>query len=111
MAAPDVLTDLRYFKELGVDFVVPDQLGAGVFFENLSWENANKYQADVLFLDNRTASLQPPALAAKPTWNSLPAVAANQVVPWVYEPRYSHAGCAPLLEALAKAIQGARKLG
>ncbi|WP_058045035.1 ABC transporter substrate-binding protein [Streptomyces roseifaciens] len=106
---PGVYADLAYFKSLGVDFVVPDKVTGG-FFESLSWENAGKYPADLILLDNRTAALQPKDLAAKPTWAGLPAVKAGQISPWLSEPRYSHAGCAPLVEALAEAVQKAKKV-
>jgi iron complex transport system substrate-binding protein len=107
---PKVSTDLMYFAELGVDIVVPTKLEAGDYFEALSWENAGKFPADLILLDNRGTALQPTDLAAKPTWKQLPAVQAGQVAPWDAVPRFSYAGAAPLLENLAKAIQGARKL-
>ncbi|MEV5243500.1 ABC transporter substrate-binding protein [Streptomyces cinnamoneus] len=106
---PAVNADLMYFRELGVDFVVPEKLDQGGYFESLSWENADKYQADLVLLDSRTSALQPKDLAAKPTWEKLPAVKAGQVSPWLSEPRFSYAGCAPLLEALASAIEKAKK--
>ncbi|MFF7730420.1 ABC transporter substrate-binding protein [Streptomyces sp. NPDC008001] len=106
---PGVYADLAYFKSLGVDFVVPGTVTGG-FFESLGWENAGKYPADLILLDNRTAALQPKDLAAKPTWAELPAVKAGQVAPWLSEPRYSYAGCAPLVEALAEAVQKAKKV-
>ncbi|WBB53051.1 ABC transporter substrate-binding protein [Verrucosispora sp. WMMD573] len=107
---PKVSTDLMYFAELGVDIVVPTKLEAGDYFEALSWENAGKFPADLILLDNRGTALQPTDLAAKPTWKQLPAVQAGQVTPWDAVPRFSYAGAAPLLENLAKAIQGAKKL-
>ncbi|GHC74754.1 ABC transporter substrate-binding protein [Streptomyces cinnamoneus] len=106
---PAVNADLMYFRELGVDFVVPEKLDQGGYFESLSWENADKYQADLILLDSRTSALQPKDLSAKPTWEKLPAVKAGQVSPWLSEPRFSYAGCAPLLEALASAIEKAKK--
>ncbi|GAA1139589.1 iron complex transport system substrate-binding protein [Kitasatospora gansuensis] len=108
---PGVSTDLMYFRDLGVDIVVPDKLDQGGYFESLSWENAGKYRADLLLLDQRSTALQPKDLAGKPGWAQLPAVQANQITPWDAVPRFSWAGAAPLLENLAKAIQGARKLG
>ncbi|MGK5628270.1 ABC transporter substrate-binding protein [Streptomyces sp. URMC 123] len=108
---PELSADLKYFRELGVDLVVPDKLDEGGYFESLSWENANKYQADLILLDSRTSALQPKDLAAKPAWQELPAVKAGQVTPWMSEPRFSYAGCAPLIEALAKAVQEAKKTG
>ncbi|MEV7418236.1 ABC transporter substrate-binding protein [Streptomyces sp. NPDC089919] len=111
VSTPDTAADLKYFKSLGVDFVTPQKLDQGGFFESLSWENAGKYPADVIMLDNRTGTLQPSDLKAKPTWAGLPAVKANQVVPRVAEPIYSYDKCAQLLEDLAKSIQSAKKTG
>ncbi|KAK1181559.1 ABC transporter substrate-binding protein [Streptomyces sp. NBS 14/10] len=110
VSSPSVNADLIYFRELGVDFVVPQKTDKGGYFESLSWENADKYGADLLFLDNRTATLQPKDLTAKPTWSKLPAVKAGQIVPWSSEPRFSYAGAAPHIEALTKAIQDAKKV-
>ncbi|GAA2033506.1 siderophore-binding protein DesE [Catenulispora yoronensis] len=107
---PGISTDLMYFTELGVDIIVPTKLDAGDYYESLSWENADKYQADLILLDSRTISLQPKDLAAKPGWAALPAVKANQVTPWDTVPRFSYAGAAPLLERLATAIQSAKKV-
>ncbi len=106
--------DLRLFTELGVDLVVPDNPdedgGAGGYFESLSWENADKYLADVLLLDAREVALQPDGLAEFPTWNALPAVQAGQIVGWHSEPIYSYASSAANIEALAEAIANARRL-
>lgn len=107
---PGINADLMYYKSLGVDLIVPDHLDKGGYFESLSWENADKYRANVLLLDNRTATLQPKDLAAKPSWSKLPAVKAHQITPWSSEPRFSYAGAAPLIESLAKAIESARKV-
>lgn len=108
---PGISADLMYFSELGVTFVKPDNLDQGGYFESLSWENADKYDADLLLLDDRTATLQPEQLKAKPAWRDLPAVKAGQVTPWSSEPRFSYAGAAPLLDRLAKAVEDAAKVG
>ncbi|MEU9509751.1 ABC transporter substrate-binding protein [Micromonospora sp. NPDC048170] len=107
---PKVSTDLMYFAELGVDIVVPTKLEAGDYFEALSWENAGKFPADLILLDNRNTALQPKDMASKPTWQQLPAVKANQITGWDAVPRFSYAGAAPLLENLAAAIKGAKKV-
>jgi iron complex transport system substrate-binding protein len=107
---PKVSTDLMYFAELGVDIVVPTKLEQGDYFEALSWENAGKFPADLILLDNRSTALQPADLAKKPTWAQLPAVKANQVTGWDAVPRFSYAGAAPLLENLAQAIRAAKKV-
>lgn len=109
VSTPKAYADLSHYRELGVDVIVPANVQGG-FFENLSWENADRYQADVILLDSRTSALQPQDLAARPTWAGLPAVKAGQLVPWLSEPRFSHAGCAGPLEAVAKALTSAKKV-
>lgn len=109
VSAPAKYPDLSYFQKLGVGFVEPKPDSQG-FFEALSWENADKYPADVILLDSRTQALQPAQLTSKPTWKTLPAVKADQLTPWLSEPLYSYAGCAPHIESLAKAIATARKV-
>ncbi|MEV6394856.1 ABC transporter substrate-binding protein [Streptomyces sp. NPDC051907] len=108
VSVPKMSADTLYFQELGVKFVEPKANAQG-FFEELSWENAGKYDADIIILDNRTGTLQPKDLASKPTWAKLPAVKAGQVFPRVTEPIYSYDKCAPILEDLAKAIENAKK--
>jgi iron complex transport system substrate-binding protein len=109
VSTPASASDLSYYRSLGVDFVVPDKVQGG-FFETLSWENAGKYQADVIMLDNRAATLQPKDLAGKPTWARLPAVKAGQVYSWPSEPTFSYDKCAAQIEALTKAITAAKKV-
>ncbi|MEW2138499.1 ABC transporter substrate-binding protein [Streptomyces sp. NPDC005409] len=110
VSTPETSADLKYFKSLGVEFVTPEKLDEGGFFESLSWENAGKYKADVVLLDNRTGTLQPEDLKAKATWAELPAVKAGQITPRVTEPIFSYDKCAQILENLAKALQGAKKV-
>ncbi|WP_307795294.1 ABC transporter substrate-binding protein [Actinacidiphila acididurans] len=109
VSTPSSAADLTYYRGLGVDFVVPNKVQGG-FFETLSWETADKYKADVIMLDNRTATLQPKDLTGKPTWNRLPAVAAGQVTGWPSEPIFSYAKCADRIEALTKALSAAKKV-
>jgi iron complex transport system substrate-binding protein len=109
VSTPSSAADLSYYKSLGVDFVLPDKVQGG-FFETLSWENADKYPADVIMLDNRAATLQPKDLAAKPTWGRLPAVKGGQLLGWPSEPIFSYAKCADRIEALTKAVTTAKKV-
>ncbi|GHJ37355.1 ABC transporter substrate-binding protein [Streptomyces sp. TS71-3] len=106
--------DLEYFKSLGVNFVEPPESAkksTGGWYENLSWENVDKYPADLIMIDNRSSALQPATLdTSKPTWRKLPAVAAGQVIPRVTEPIYSYSKCAPILNDLASAIEKAKKV-
>ncbi|MBE1535050.1 ABC transporter substrate-binding protein [Actinomadura algeriensis] len=108
-SSPDKNSDLIYFKELGVELITPEKVGENGFYEELSWENADRYPADLIILDSRTQALQPDDLGGKAAWTDLPAVKAGQVIAWEAEPRFSYAGCAPILENLAKAIESAKK--
>ncbi|WP_326800066.1 ABC transporter substrate-binding protein [Streptomyces sp. NBC_01808] len=103
--------DLRYYEQLGVEFVTLDNPGERGFWEESSWETADRYRADVVMVDRRTGNLQPDQLAeSKPTWRRLPAVAAGQVIPWQSEAHHSYAGHAPLMEALADALRDAKQV-
>jgi iron complex transport system substrate-binding protein len=104
--------DLEYFKSLGVNFVEPtnkDKTKSGGWYESLSWENADKYPADVIMMDNRTSAIQPDDIT-EGTWKKLPAVQAGQVIARNPEPILSYDKCAPLLEDLAKAIEDAKRV-
>ncbi|MFE9171637.1 ABC transporter substrate-binding protein [Streptomyces kebangsaanensis] len=112
VSGTNLSVDLEYFKALGVNLVEPPESAkkqGGGWFESLSWENADKYAADVIMMDNRTSAVQP-ADITQATWKKLPAVKAGQVVPRTAEPILSYDKCAPLLEDLAKAIETARKV-
>jgi iron complex transport system substrate-binding protein len=111
VGAADDFADLRYYKELGVEFVQPAKPAAEGFYEELSWENVDRYAADLIIVDRRTGNLQPADLSkAKPTWRDLPAVKAGQVTSWFNEAHFSYAGFAPLVEELARSIQNAKKV-
>ena len=120
-AAPDVFyvsgsnysIDLEYFKALGVNLVEPPEeakKATGGWFETLSWENVDKYPADVIIMDDRASTIQP-ADITEGTWKKLPAVKAGQVIARSPEPILSYDKCAPLVENLAKAIETAKKVG
>ncbi|MET8949547.1 ABC transporter substrate-binding protein [Streptomyces sp. NPDC004533] len=112
VSGSDLSVDLEYFKALGVNFVEPSASAlkaSGGWFENLSWENVDKYPADIIMMDNRTSAIQP-ADITEATWKKLPAVKAGQVIARNPEPILSYDRCAPLLEDLAKAIETAEKV-
>ncbi|THC48086.1 ABC transporter substrate-binding protein [Streptomyces sp. A1499] len=114
VSGTNLSVDLEYFKSLGVNFIEPPEKAkkeSGGWFENLSWENVDKYDADLIMMDNRTSAIQPADLdKSKPTWKKLPAVKAGQVISRVTEPIFSYDKCAPILEDLADAIEKAKKL-
>ncbi|MFF8971438.1 ABC transporter substrate-binding protein [Streptomyces sp. NPDC014995] len=104
--------DLEYFKALGVNFVEPPESAkkeGGGWYESLSWENVDKYKADIIMMDDRSSTIQP-ADITKATWKQLPAVKAGQIIPRSPEPILSYDKCVPLLENLAQALENAKKV-
>jgi iron complex transport system substrate-binding protein len=82
-ANPEYAPELLDFEEWGLDIVEPDAPDAGFpYWENLSWENADKYQPDVLLLDSRTFDEGLKTAEAQPTWESIRAAKAGQVIEW-----------------------------
>jgi iron complex transport system substrate-binding protein len=105
VAKPADFPDLLEFRELGVDVVEPD--GPDDYWAQLSWEQADRYPADVIIHDIRSYSLQPDALAEFPTWAALPAVRAGQVGAWSAETVLSYQGFTTAFRDLADLIQSA----
>ncbi|MEV0179490.1 ABC transporter substrate-binding protein [Streptomyces sp. NPDC050625] len=104
--------DLEYFKALGVNFVEPPESAkkqGGGWYESLSWENVDKYQADIIMMDDRSSTIQP-ADITKATWKKLPAVKAGQVIARSPEPILSYDKCVPLLTGLAEALEKAEQV-
>ncbi|MFD9907296.1 ABC transporter substrate-binding protein [Streptomyces sp. NPDC059063] len=111
VGAPGAFPDTRYFAELGVEFVKPRKPGKPGFWSPVSWENVDAYAADVIFADRRSNNMPLDEVArSKPTWGTLPAVKAGQVVPWNNEAQFSYAGYAPLIERFAQALENAKKV-
>ncbi|GAA2578080.1 siderophore-binding protein DesE [Streptomyces roseoviolaceus] len=112
VSGTNLSVDLEYFKALGVNFVEPPakaKAQGGGWFESLSWENVDKYAADVIMMDDRSSAIQP-ADITEATWKKLPAVKAGQVLSRSAEPILSYDKCVPLVENLAKAIESAKKV-
>jgi iron complex transport system substrate-binding protein len=82
--------------------------GKDPFWETLSWEQVDKYPADVILHDDKTGTLDLDAMAGKPTWRALPAVKAGQLAAysaiedWSYEQRSGE------IDVLTRAVREAR---
>ena len=79
---PAKSADLAFYKELGVDLIVPDKLDKEGYFESLSWENADKYQPDLVLVDDRAGPATLATAEAQPTWKTIRAVEKGQVGDW-----------------------------
>jgi iron complex transport system substrate-binding protein len=107
---PPEYPDIVHFTEHGLNVVTPAKVDEGGFFQTLSWENADTYDADVILYDTRTQSLKPEEMMKKPTFAKLPAVKAGQLYPWTAEAPYSYQGYAGFVEGLVANMKKARKL-
>ncbi|MFC5816160.1 ABC transporter substrate-binding protein [Nonomuraea harbinensis] len=107
---PPEYADIRHLMDNGLDIVVPGKVDEGGFFQTLSWENADTYDADVILYDTRTQALKPEEMMKKPTFAELPAVKAGQLYPWRAEAPFSYQGYADFLEELVANLKKANKL-
>lgn len=107
IGTPEQFPDLKYFyTDLGMDFFVPEEISDAGYWMEVSWEQAASYQADVILYDARTGSLTPEHLAAtQPTWNLLPAVKANQLVPWSSEAPFSYSVYAEKMRTISDQLK------
>ncbi|MEU1728718.1 ABC transporter substrate-binding protein [Nonomuraea sp. NPDC005692] len=107
---PPEYPDIVHLTENGLNIVKPAKVDDGGFFQTLSWENADTYDADVILYDTRTQSLKPEEMLKKPTFAKLPAVKAGQFYPWRAEAPFSYQGYATFLEELVSNLKKAKKL-
>jgi iron complex transport system substrate-binding protein len=112
VANPAVASDLMLFAELGVELVEPTDVGddMGGFWEKLSWENVDKYHADLFLADDRAFSMSTDELMAQDSFKFLPAAQAGQIGPWSVEYVISYQGLTAVLEALAESVRNAQVL-
>ncbi|KKB80977.1 hypothetical protein VW35_02020 [Devosia soli] len=83
VADPAGAAELLDMQSWGLDIVKPQGVDAtgNNYFETVSWENADRYQADLILVDNRAESTMATALA-QPTWTLMKAAEAGQVAEW-----------------------------
>ncbi len=101
VANPEFAPELLDFQEWGLEVIDPEEPDPDFpYWENVSWENADKYQPDVLLLDSRTFDDSLKTGEAQPTWTSIGAAEAEQVVEWPAFWLHTYADYADALEQL-----------
>lgn len=109
VANPAHAPELQDFREWGLDVLAPSAPDPDFpYWENLSWEKADKYQPDLVLLDDRIAEADRATLGKQPTWKSIRAVAAGAVASWPAYWVHTYGAYAEQLDQLARAIEGAR---
>lgn len=75
--------DLRYYRDVaGLDIITPKNPDNGDYFESLSWEKADTYDADVALWDERVGSAGLDMLKKQPVWGKTTAARNDAYVPW-----------------------------
>ncbi|GAB5429993.1 MAG: ABC transporter substrate-binding protein [Devosia indica] len=106
VAATQGSSELMDFASWGLDLIDPEVADDRGYWETLSWENADKYQPDLILVDNRSATTMETALA-QPTWTLMKAAEAGQVTDWPAFWLRNYAAYASELEKLTAAINAA----
>ena len=83
VAVPKHAPELLDFRKWGLDVETPNAPDPKFpYWENLSWENADKYQPDLLLVDDRSYPSNLAEAKKQPTWDSIKAAKAGAVVEW-----------------------------
>jgi iron complex transport system substrate-binding protein len=108
VAVPEHAAELSDFVDWGLGLIVPATPDPGFeYWETLSWENADRYQADLIIVDQRGYPANLELAQDQPTWSSLTAAEAGAVAVW---PAYwvrTYDAYAGALEELTAAIAAA----
>jgi iron complex transport system substrate-binding protein len=106
VAATAGSAELMDFASWGLKLLSPEVPDDRGYWETLSWENADKYQPDLIIVDNREAGTIATA-KAQPTWTLMRAAAADQVTDWPAFWLRNYAAYASALDKLTVAIDAA----
>jgi iron complex transport system substrate-binding protein len=103
IAVPSGYADLLTYQGLGMDIVEPDT--DEQYWETLSWEQIDTYEADVLLGDSRGGSVDQIVEQIPEGARDVPAVQADQLARWevVYAPGY--ANLARILTDLTEVVE------
>lgn len=108
VAVPKYSTSLTDFKDWGLDVIDPDSPKADFpYWEYLSWEKADKYQADLLMLDDRGYENTIKTGERQPTWDKIKAAAAREYTPWPGFWIHTYADYTAQLKTLTAAVEKA----
>lgn len=108
ISSPRQSADLIYFQELGLEMIEPESTTSNNYWEELSWEQAGKYPADLFLIDSRQwSSTGDQLVESVPTFASVPAARAGQFGGWDIEFVPSYKGFTPVVQRLTEVIRNA----
>lgn len=106
VAATAGASELMDFASWGLKLITPEVADDRGYWETLSWEQADKYQPDLVLVDNRSDATMETA-KAQPMWTSIKAAAAGQVTDWPAFWLRNYKAYAGALDKLTAAIEAA----
>ncbi len=106
VAATAGSSELMDFSKWGLKLISPEVADDRGYWETLSWESADKYQPDLILVDNRSATTIETA-KAQPTWTTIKAAKAGQVADWPAFWLRNYRAYAGALDQLTVAIEAA----
>jgi iron complex transport system substrate-binding protein len=101
-------SDLREYQAWGMQFI--GGAGKDPYWQQVSWENADRYEPDLILLDARAGSATVEDLKGLPVWKDYAAVKAGQVTPWHMEEDVSYRVFNDHIEELTAAVTEAEVL-
>jgi iron complex transport system substrate-binding protein len=108
VAVPEFSTSLSDFQSWGLDVIDPDSPKQDFpYWEYLSWEKADKYQPDLLLVDDRGYESNVETGEAQPTWDEIAAARARAYTPWPGFWVHTYDAYAEQLDQLTAAIEKA----
>ena len=108
VANPKYAPELLDFQRWGLDVINPGKPDkAFPYWENLSWENADAYQPDLLLIDDRAYASTLKQGEKQPTWESIKAAKAKAYARWPAYWMHTYGEYAEQLTQLTAAIQKA----
>jgi iron complex transport system substrate-binding protein len=109
VATPAGASELMDFERWGLDIIAPEVADDRGYWETLSWEEADKYQPDLILVDNRSPATMQTALA-QPTWTTMRAARAGAVADWPAFWLRNYGAYARELANLTAAVEAAEHL-
>ena len=100
--------DLTFYKRHGLRLVsaeTPDS-----YWDRFGWDQSAKYPVDGILYDSRPIALPVGQAKAIPAFAELPAVRANQIAAWLPDPPPSYQAYTAMMNDLATAIAGWRRV-
>ena len=108
VAVPAAYPDLEFFREAGVELVDPDT--GEEFWETLSWEEVNRYHADLILADARFGGRDWMLSMVPANVQRVPAFEAGQVAPWQLSFAFGYRNFSTLVDAMTESLSSAKPL-